>query len=120
MERAAYRLINSRTSKVEGTVVCTPPRTTDSRSPDWRRLSAEIESLQLGRTWAGGVFDVEDPGRIWLVDEYGYMSHYLDAVDRNGRVQKIGIDGSCPKCGEQGKFVRMALVCGSHGAYAGL
>jgi hypothetical protein len=119
MEARAYRLIKAKTSQVEGTVICQPPRVDSLRSKDWSKLISEVDALRLGYIWSGGVFDLEDPGKIWLVDEYGYMSHYLEAVDKAAVIKKPA-DGNCPKCGEAGQFVRMALVCSHHGAYAGL
>jgi ribosomal protein L32 len=36
-----------------------------------------------------------------------------DALKTHGRE-------SCPKCGNRGSFIRMALVCPTHGAFAGV
>ena len=33
---------------------------------------------------------------------------------------ELKYSGRCPKCAQRGEFVRMALVCKVHGAYAGI
>ncbi len=120
MNRAAYRLVKSRTTQVEGMINVVPPKSTDTRSREWAQVARELDGLRLGYIWSGGVFDVDDPSRIWLIDEYGYMSHYLEAIEGPVPPPKKAADGTCPRCGEHGQFVRMALVCSTHGAYAGL
>lgn len=120
MNRTTYRLIRAKTKTQEGTVVCIPPRSPNSNAGDWANLFGELDALQLGYSWSGGVHDADDPLKIWLVDEYGYMSHCLEPLGAASDHRMKDNDGACPKCGEQGRFVRMALVCSKHGAYAGL
>lgn len=120
MQRTTYRLIRAKTRTQEGTVVCATPRSPNSNASDWQNLFTELDSLQLGHSWSGGVHDADDPLKIWLVDEYGYMSHCLEPLGFGAELQPRNSDGACPTCGEQGRFVRMALVCSKHGFYAGL
>jgi hypothetical protein len=120
MQRTTYRLVRAKTKTQEGTVVCIPPSSPNSNAGDWASLFTELDGLKLGYSWSGGVHDADDPHRIWLVDEYGYMSHCLEPAAANLDVIAKQKDGACPHCGEHGRFVRMALVCSRHGAYAGL
>lgn len=114
-----YRLVRSRTKHMEGTIVAHAPTSKDSQSRDWVSLFNELDAMKLGYVWAGGVHDLEDAGKIWLLDEYGYMSHFLEPIDAAAKAAPVKSEGTCPKCGEWGKFVRMALVCSAHGAYGG-
>ncbi len=120
MMRTQYRLIRAKTKQTEGTVAAPPPKSPNSNASDWASLFTELESLQLGYSWSGGVHDADDPSRIWLVDEYGYMSHSLEPITLGDAIKPKENDGSCPKCGERGSFIRMALVCTKHGMYGGI
>lgn len=108
-----YQLVRATTETVDAVLVCIPPRSENFFAEDWQSLRRELDRARPGAMWRKAVFDLENPGRIWLVNAQGRMSHYLTQKPRVA-------DGTCPKCGRNGKFVRLALVCSVHGAFAGL
>jgi hypothetical protein len=65
------------------------------------------------------VRDLQHPNRMWMVDSFGRMTHYINwgspACTGNTGFQP----GTCPTCGDRGTFIRMALTCPTHGVFGG-
>lgn len=56
-------------------------------------------------------------------DVYAFVREALRVLRRQRaavEAARLRSDGSCPKCGERGGFIRGALCCPTHGAYAGI
>lgn len=106
-----YNLVKAANASVQGSIVCTKPKCENFNADDWQGLRSELHNLRPSASWSRGIFDLENPERIWLVDSEGRMSHYLEARS---------LRGGCQTCGHTGVFVRMALCCPAHGAFAGI
>lgn len=72
-------------------------------------LSADIE-VRRPKPWLSTSPDLEI-----LID--GRVALHLTRLFEG---ESIYAKGTCQKCGHSGRFVRMALVCPYHGAFAGL
>lgn len=71
---------------------------------NWHSLSLEV-SLHPGRS------------RIISIDlQHVGIAYWLDP---NAKPAKQA-DGTCPRCGAAGEFIRMALCCPKHGAFGGM
>lgn len=114
MHEVAYELVEARSQRSEGRFDAPKPGTDDNNSLEWRGLLERLHGVRPGHAWRRGIFDLERADRIWLVDELGRMTHYVEAKV----VMNKGKDG-CPKCGNVGQFIRMALTCPQHGFFAG-
>jgi hypothetical protein len=82
----------------------------DNVHPQWREIVAEaLTELDPGSA-TGQARDIA--ARAWQIYKRRQQANDL---------AKLRQDGSCPKCGDLGRFIRGALVCTKgHGAYAGI
>lgn len=114
MHEVGFELIEARTQRSEGRFEAPKPHSDDTDSIEWRRLLERLHAVRPGHAWRRGIFDLERSDRIWLVDELGRMTHYVEA-----KVVVSSTKEGCPKCGHLGRFIRMALICPQHGFFAG-
>lgn len=110
----SFELVEARTQRTEGRFDTIKPMTDDNDTVEWRCLMERLHGVRPGHAWRRGIFDLEKTDRIWLVDELGRMTHYVEA---RPAIEKK--KGGCPKCGHLGDFIRMALTCPQHGFFAG-
>lgn len=66
-----------------------------------------FDVLVIGGDKLHGQFELHANGRCLTKLQRGYV------------LKKSYNPNGCPKCGNPGKFIRMALVCPNHGAFGG-
>lgn len=50
---------------------------------------------------------------------FSFSEYCKEEPKQKDEKENVKIPEGCPKCGDRGKFIRMALCCPRHGMFAG-